>query len=454
MKQLTSEELARRIALDFNKRKKDIVRELKVYCTEVTNKMLEDWENSGELEYQIINGKKYYFKQAVKNLMRLNRTLRTLRGNLEGKERAGRNYILANHIPQVIAQVKLQLRSSRRFLSGLPVSSVMPISADLEEIQEQTSPVVDERDIDAMAYLVQPHDWVFRSRVMLEPDCLPDGTEVKCWQPVPRVDIMRQGVDETFPLTKQGVHASFFTCKNTESGKPTVIRNIVRFTSHAEYHPLRKTMTHKPVYEDSEVLRPYLTEQLPHVKFTEELRKKAKSIVGEETRPYFKARAIFESLRKEFPWIYACEYSTIENIPEYVLKHKGGDCGQITLLFITLCRIIGVPARWQSGFFLMPGYENYHDWAEIFIPGLGWIPVDPSFGVMEWGKTEEERYFYFGGIDAFRMVVNDGWGGALLPKKEFERSEPVDFQRGEVEWSGGNLYFDKWKFDFWVEPVL
>jgi hypothetical protein len=26
------------------------------------------------------------------------------------------------------------------------------------------------------------------------------------------------------------------------------------------------------------------------------------------------------------------------------------------------------------------------------------------------------------------------------------RSEPVDFQRGEVEWRGGNLYFDKWDY--------
>ena len=24
------------------------------------------------------------------------------------------------------------------------------------------------------------------------------------------------------------------------------------------------------------------------------------------------------------------------------------------------------------------------------------------------------------------------------------RSEPYDFQRGELEWEGGNLYFDKW----------
>ena len=44
------------------------------------------------------------------------------------------------------------------------------------------------------------------------------------------------------------------------------------------------------------------------------------------------------------------------------------------------------------------------------------------------------------------MVVNDDFGGELYPHKRFPRSETVDFQRGEVEWRGGNLYFDKWSW--------
>jgi len=35
--------------------------------------------------------------------------------------------------------------------------------------------------------------------------------------------------------------------------------------------------------------------------------------------------------------------------------------------------------------------------------------------------------------------------------KKFLRSEPYDFQRGEVEWKGGNLYFDKWDYDMKIE---
>jgi len=33
------------------------------------------------------------------------------------------------------------------------------------------------------------------------------------------------------------------------------------------------------------------------------------------------------------------------------------------------------------------------------------------------------------------------------------RSEIVDFQRGEVEWRGGNLYFNQWSWNFNVEEI-
>ena len=48
------------------------------------------------------------------------------------------------------------------------------------------------------------------------------------------------------------------------------------------------------------------------------------------------------------------------------------------------------------------------------------------------------------------MVVNNDFGCPLYPAKQYPRSETVDFQRGEVEWAGGNLYFDKWKWNLEV----
>ena len=64
---------------------------------------------------------------------------------------------------------------------------------------------------------------------------------------------------------------------------------------------------------------------------------------------------------------------------------------------------------------------------------------------------ESQKYFYLGGIDAFRLIVNDDYSKPLFPAKIYPRSETVDFQRGEVEWRCGNLYFDNWNYSMEVE---
>lgn len=69
------------------------------------------------------------------------------------------------------------------------------------------------------------------------------------------------------------------------------------------------------------------------------------------------------------------------------------------------------------------------------------MPVDQSFGIPAFARNADEEYFFLGGIDSWRMIVNTDYGMPLVPEKKYPRSETVDFQRGEVEWEGGNLYF-------------
>ncbi len=121
-----------------------------------------------------------------------------------------------------------------------------------------------------------------------------------------------------------------------------------------------------------------------------------------------------------------------------------GDCGQVSLLYISLMRSLGVPARWESGWMLHPGEVNLHDWAEVYFEGIGWLPVDVSFGRYINADNEEVRGFYSHGIDAHRFAANKGVGDKLYPAKRFVRSETVDFQVGEVETNKGNLYYPAW----------
>ncbi len=63
---------------------------------------------------------------------------------------------------------------------------------------------------------------------------------------------------------------------------------------------------------------------------------------------------------------------------------------------------------------------------------LGWIPVDCSFG----GSRKDipaYKEFYFGNLDAFRMISNSAFMSPLIPAKKFYRSDPFDNQVGEIE---------------------
>jgi transglutaminase-like putative cysteine protease len=93
------------------------------------------------------------------------------------------------------------------------------------------------------------------------------------------------------------------------------------------------------------------------------------------------------------------------------------------------------------------GYTNLHDWGALYLAPYGWVPMDVTTGRLD-SPQPALRDFYFGGLDAYRIAFNDAVSQPLVPAKRFPRSDTVDSQRGEVEWDGGNLYFDQWNYDF------
>jgi hypothetical protein len=195
----------------------------------------------------------------------------------------------------------------------------------------------------------------------------------------------------------------------------------------------------------------------PHIVFTDRIKKLADELVGTEVNPVIKAKRFFDWITENILYSYAREYSTLRNISDYCLTHRYGDCGQHALLYMTLCRYSGIPARWQSAWFTVPGKQDIHDWVEIYIQPYGWVPADPDMGIFAYRyytrlsveQRRQLRDFYFGGLDQYRMAANAGHCLELAPPKLWYRSDNVDFQRGEAEWEGGNIYFDRitWGFD-------
>ena len=68
-------------------------------------------------------------------------------------------------------------------------------------------------------------------------------------------------------------------------------------------------------------------------------------------------------------------------------------------------------------------------------------------------KSDDPRIrdFYIGHQDSYRMIGNLDYGAPLHPPKISMRSEPADFQVGEIEIDGRNLFYDEWSYDMKIE---
>ncbi len=88
--------------------------------------------------------------------------------------------------------------------------------------------------------------------------------------------------------------------------------------------------------------------------------------------------------------IYAsCEYSVRETgepqMPGITWSTKAGSCRDYTVLFIEVCRAVGLAARFVSGYHEgdPDSLERHlHAWAEVYLPGAGWRGYDPTLGLL------------------------------------------------------------------------
>jgi transglutaminase-like putative cysteine protease len=88
---------------------------------------------------------------------------------------------------------------------------------------------------------------------------------------------------------------------------------------------------------------------------------------------------------------------------------KRGNCTDFHSVFIGMMRSVAIPARFEIGFSLPEGKSEgdipgYHCWAEFYVDGLGWIPVDAS----EAWKNPAKHDYFFGAHDTNRVFFTYG----------------------------------------------
>jgi transglutaminase-like putative cysteine protease len=313
---------------------------------------------------------------------------------------------------------------------------------------------------------VLPKRFEVTMKVTAKPSAAPPGEIIHAWLPIPREYPFQSGFELTSasPPVKHiddptSPVRSLELEQPAKKDAPTQFKINFDYTMHGVWFDLDPARVKPPDPNDSTVTE-YMREA-PHVVFTPELRALSGTIIGEETNACIKAKKIYDWIAGNIKYSFAIEYSTIRNISDYCRSRGYGDCGQEALLFIALCRLNGIPARWQSGWNTFPDDKDIHDWSEIYLPPYGWVPVDPYMGIyatryatsLSPDQRRELRDFYFGGLDQYRMIANSDHSQILNPPKQSMRSDNVDFQRGELEWGNHNIYFDQYSYEFTIKEV-
>jgi len=422
-------EIIRRIRLEYSLTFNALLRQVQADIPDASARDLDQWINESKIRERNIDGQRFFFSSEPKNIYLFSSSAKA-RLAKAGKGKKPSKWKLTDHLQAIVNEAE-----KTGHVEVLPVkhryTHTLTIKPNLPEIKPGSV---------VRVWLPFPQEYRQQS-------------DIKLLSASPTPKMIAPAAHDGNPVAGAAQRSIYFEKIVTNTAEPLVFREQVEFISRA-YYPKLDPAAVEPLPADWKDA--CLGERPPHIVFAPEIKKQVAAVVGNETNSLEKARKIFRWVSASIPWNSEDEYCIIPSFALKGFEARRGDCGIQNTVFITMCRIAGVPARWQSGYETKPVKDNWgmHDWAEIYIAPWGWLPADASYGVKE-SPDPRIADFYCGHQDSYRFIVNLDWGRELDPPKQSMRSEPADFQRGEVEVDGKNLYFDKWQVKTEVirEPV-
>ncbi len=162
----------------------------------------------------------------------------------------------------------------------------------------------------------------------------------------------------------------------------------------------------------------------------------AKTITNENEGILERAKAVYnwvvENTTRD-PEVKGCGIGMADRM----LVKRSGKCADISSLFVALARASGVPAREIFGLRLgtkttQDMTKGHHCWAEFYLPGQGWVSVDPAdvrkimvVKKLDLEKAGPYRDYYFGKVEENRIILTRGGRGITLNPPQ--ASGPINY---------------------------
>ena len=150
------------------------------------------------------------------------------------------------------------------------------------------------------------------------------------------------------------------------------------------------------------------------------IKSSAESVLNQvdNNNSFLVAKGLFQWLKQNTDYQTHPEEDMVQRaITTY--QRMRGDCDDLSFLYISLCRSVGIPARLISGFLLQQVEESVnvvrHAWAEVFVGGnitsSGWIAVECASNASI--KNEINQNFGVEDVYHLRLFVDNGSNESL-----------------------------------------
>ncbi len=200
-----------------------------------------------------------------------------------------------------------------------------------------------------------------------------------------------------------------FSARNLRPGKRLAVTMTVEATLFAVRHHIdpRQVGDLRSIPRDLKKL--YLADAAKFAVRHPSITRHVKAALEGERRPWHMVRRISRYIGEHMEYELAGGW----NIAPTVIDRGTGSCSEYTFVFIAMCRAAGIPARYAGAIVVRGDAAStddvFHRWAEVWLPGYGWVPVDAQAADK---PSAEQRAGGFGGLDNRFVVTTLGGGGS------------------------------------------
>lgn len=236
------------------------------------------------------------------------------------------------------------------------------------------------------------------------------------WMPKPAESAAQRNIEllsrNAQPYADDSPAAGIFQLANLRPGQDTHIDLAYKVDVYAVETNIRPQSIKQ---EDETPAKAAFTKSSPLIPCDNPLIKSHASVlIGRERNPYIKAQRIYEWFIGER--IVGSESDAAQDIPNSAveaLQARRADSYTAALLYCALARACGVPCIPVAGVLINRNRQTFkHYWAEFWVDGFGWIPVDIGLGSgaapVDFQTRTDRASYYFGNIDSQRIAFSRG----------------------------------------------